>query len=103
MGMALLGMDVASSGSVGSCGIAHDCHLECPEEVWAVRRALPFPFKAPVVIKDTLNFGQCPLETVKACAMCGLHMMAEESASLSNSDFSPDSEDMLRYGCPNSP
>ena len=33
-----------------------------------------------------MNFGHCvQVETIKACALCGLHMMAEENASLSNS------------------
>ena len=57
-GPCLLERDVALSGSVGCCGIAHDCqHLECPEEVRAVRRALllPFFFKEPVVIKASLS------------------------------------------------
>ena len=44
VGRALLGGDVAFSGSVGCCGFACDCqHLECPDEVWAVRRALLLP------------------------------------------------------------
>ena len=43
LGRAWLERDVASSGSVGCCGIVRDCqHLECPEEV-AARRALLLP------------------------------------------------------------
>ena len=39
--MAVLGKNVALSGSLGCCGIAHDIqHLEYPEEVWAAWRAL---------------------------------------------------------------
>ena len=46
LGRALLGRDVALSGSLGCCGIAHDTqHLECPEEVWAAWRALLLPIK----------------------------------------------------------
>ena len=34
------------SGSLRCCGLAHDSqHLECPEEVWAARRALLLPCK----------------------------------------------------------
>ena len=39
-------------------------------------------------------------ETVKACALIGLHMMAEEMTLRSDSDFSPDLGDMWKYGCP---
>ena len=45
VGRVFLGRDVAFSGSVGCCGIAHDSQrLECPEGVWAVQRALLLPF-----------------------------------------------------------
>ena len=90
-GKGLVGNGCVFSGSVGCCGIAHDCqHMECPEKVCAVRRAV--------------NFGPCfPVEKIKARAVCGLHMMAEEDASLSNSDISPEFGDLWRYGCPKSP
>ena len=42
-------------------------------------------------------------KTVKACALIGLHMVAEENALLSDSDSSPDLGDMWRYGFPKSP
>ena len=54
----------------------------------------------PVVLRETVDFGHCiPVETFKACAMCGLHMMDEEKISLSRSSISPYLGDMLRYGC----
>ena len=41
-------------------------------------------------------------ETVKACALIGLHMTAEECAPRSDSDSSPGFGDMWRCGCPKS-
>ena len=44
VGLALLGWDVAFSGSMGCCGFPHDRQLlECPEEVWAALRAFLLP------------------------------------------------------------
>ena len=35
-----------------------------------------------VVIKEMVNFGHCfPMEAIKACVMCGSHMMTGENAS----------------------
>ena len=57
--------------------------------------------KELVVLREMVNFGHYfPVETIKACAIFGLHMMAEENASLSNSGLSPDLGDMWRYGFP---
>ena len=41
-------------------------------------------------------------ETVKVCAMIGLHMMAEENALRSDRVSSPDLGEMWKYGCPKS-
>ena len=51
-----------------------------------------------------VEFGPCAsAETVKACALTGLHMMAEEKALWLGSDFSTDQGDMWRNVCPESP
>ena len=40
-----------------------------------------------MVLSELVDFGPCvSAETVKACALIGLHMMAEESALRSDSD-----------------
>ena len=44
--------------------------------------------KEPMVLSELVEFGSCiSAETVKACALIGLHMMAEENALRSDSDF----------------
>ena len=54
-----------------------------------------------MVLSELVEFGPCiSAETVKACALIGLHMMAEENALRSDSDSSPDLGDMWRYGRP---
>ena len=58
----------------------------------------------PVVLSELVNFGPCiSAETVKACALIGLHVMAEENALRSDGDSSLDLGDMWRYACPKSP
>ena len=60
--------------------------------------------KEPTVLSELVEFGPCvSAETVKACALIFLHMMAEENALRSDSDSSPDLGEMWRYGCPKSP
>ena len=59
--------------------------------------------KEPTVLSELVEFGPCvSAEIVKTCALIGLHMMAEENALRSDSDFSPDLGEMWRYGCPKS-
>ena len=68
------------------------------------RMASSFSFymKEPMVLSELVEFGPfIPAETVKACALVCLHMMAEENAFRSNSD-SPDFGDMWMYDCPKS-
>ena len=44
---------------------------------------------------ELVDVGPCvSAETVKSCALIGLHMMAEESALRSSSDSTPDLGDM---------
>ena len=58
----------------------------------------------PMVLSELVELGPCiPAETVKACALIGLHMMAEENALRLDGDSSPDLRDMWRYGCPKKP
>ena len=53
--------------------------------------------KEPMAISQLTEFGRCiSAERVKACALIGLHMMAEENALRSNSDSSPDLGVMVR-------
>ena len=57
-----------------------------------------------MVLGELVEFGACfSADTVRTCALIGLHMMAEVNALRSDSDFSPYSGDMWRYGCPKSP
>ena len=57
--------------------------------------------KEPTVIFELVEFGPCfSAETVKTCALIGLHMTAEENALRSDSDSSPDPREIWRYGCP---
>ena len=57
-----------------------------------------------MVLSEFVEFGPCiPAETVKACALIGLHMMTEENALRSDRDSSPYPREMWKYGCPKSP
>ena len=51
--------------------------------------------KEPMVLSELVEFGRC--------VSAGLHMMSEENALRSDSDFAPDFGDMWRYSCPKSP
>ena len=88
-----------------ACVRAQPLHaLECPKK-YGPHCELFFFFhkKEPMVPSELVNFGSCvSTETVKACALNGLHMMAEENAFRSDSDLSPDLGDIWRYGCPKS-
>ena len=47
--------------------------------------------REPMVLSELIEFGPCiSAETVKACALIGLHMIAKEIALPSDSDSSPD-------------
>ena len=49
------------------------------------------PKKEPMVLSELVEFGSCiSAETVKACALIGLHMTAEENAVWSDRDSSPE-------------
>ena len=53
----------------------------------------------PLVLSELVEFRpSISAETVKACAMIGLHMRAEEHALWSDMDFSPDLGEMWKLG-----
>ena len=88
VGRALLGRDVDPWDVVG---------LHTPASTWNVLKEYGpygdlffFFFKKEQLVLRKMDFGHCiPVETIKTCALCGLHMVAEE--------------DMWRYECPKNP
>ena len=73
--------------------------LECSEDVWAAWRALLLPFlkQESMVLSELVELGPwIPVETVKACALIGLHVMAEESTLRLHGDSSPELGDRLQ-------
>ena len=57
-----------------------------------------------MALSELVELGPCfSAETVKACALIGLHMMAEENDRRSDRDSSSDLGEMWKYGCPKSP
>ena len=47
--------------------------------------------KEPVVVREAVDFGPCvPAEALKACALIGLHVVADEVTSLSLNGLSPE-------------
>ena len=107
VGQASVGTCLALLGSLGQRAFAWSIHaLECPKEAWdrMVSSSIFLSKKEPMVLSELVEFESCfSAETVKACALIGLHMMAEENALRSDRDSSPDLRDMWKYGCPNSP
>ena len=81
---------VAFAGCVGQCACTHNLHaVECPREIWAVLRALLLLEKNPMVLRELIRPGSSiPVEAVKACALVGLHMIAEEDSWRMDSDSS---------------
>ena len=75
--------------------------LERPEEVWdSVSFSFFFIRKEPLVLTQAVPFE--PLvsaETLKACALTGLHLLAAEDEAGSSGSQSPDLGDMWGYGC----
>ena len=57
--------------------------------------------KETVVLSELVDFGPCfSAKTVKACAVIGLQIMAEENALRSDRDSSPDLGEMWKCDCP---
>ena len=62
-----------------------------------------FLIKEPFALTQAVQFKPfVPAETLKACALIGLHLMAAGEVGSSGSQ-SPDVGDMGRHGCPKSP
>ena len=102
---AFVGKGLALFGSVGQRAFAQSLHaLERPREVWATVSCSFFLLKKePMVLGELIEFGPCiSAETVKACALIGLHMMAEENA-IRTGILHFDRAEMWNYGCPKSP
>ena len=60
--------------------------------------------KEPMVLSKLVEFGPCfSADTVKACGMIGLHIIAEENAFPSDKGSSPDHGEVWKHGCPKSP
>ena len=77
-----MGRRLALSGPVGQCAPARSVHLlERPGEVWG-HMASSFFFlikKEPVVASDDVSSTPfVSAETLKACALIGLHLLAAE-------------------------
>ena len=102
VGRAVLGRRLALLGPVGQCAPAHSVHvldcfrwrslfLLCQEEAgggFESKEALPNPFVSA--------------ETLKACALIGLHILSAEGEAGSTDNQSPDEGDMWRRDCPKS-
>ena len=59
--------------------------------------------RSPLLLQSVEFFKPCVLaETLRACALIGLHLMTVEGASGSSGCQSPDFGDMWRYGGPKS-
>ena len=87
VGQTIVGKCLALFGSLGQCAFAHSFHeLECSEEVWAAKVFSSSFLERKNRSVSWSNLG--PAETMKACALIGLHMMAEENALRSDSDSS---------------
>ena len=90
---------------MGCHGFAHNSwRLECSGEVRAARRALFLPHQEGACgLTKAVPFKPCvSAETLKACALIGLHLWEAEGEAGSNGSQSLDSGDAGRYGCPKS-
>ena len=60
--------------------------------------------KEPFALTKAVDFKPfVPAETLRACALIGLHLMAADGASGSSGSQPPDLGDAWRNGCPRSP
>ena len=97
---------VLSSGGSGTSFANDSQRLECSEEVWAAWRALLFPIlrKNPFVLTEAVEFrSRVTAGTLKACALIGLHMIAEEATSSSCSGLSLELGGVSRLNGPRNP
>ena len=96
VGRTLLGGGLAVSGSVGGCGSAPGENGPHGERFFFLIRKEPFALTNAVEFRPRVT-----AETLKACALIGLHMIAGETTR-SFSGISPDLGDMWRCDCPKS-
>ena len=105
---ALLGRRLAFPGPIRRCGRSgHSIHLlECPGGKYGPHGELLFFLikKEPVAVSNEVPFKLVLLvETLKVCALVGLHFLAAEGEAGSIGSQSPELGDMWRQGCPKSP
>ena len=78
--------------------------LGCPGEMWVTLRAFSSSKKEPVALtKAVPSKPSVSSETLKACALIGVHLLAAGDGAGSSGCQSPDFRDMWRDGCPKSP
>ena len=95
MGKAVLGRRLALLGPVGQCALAHSVH-HC-ELIFFLDK------KESVASNVVPSNPFVSAETLKACALIGLHCLAAEGEAGSSGGQSPDLGDMWKHGCPKSP
>ena len=98
VGKTVLARCLASFGRAGQRASAHSVQpLERSREVWAAWRGLFLPHtESAGVLPNPYVFA----ETLKACALIGLHLLAAEGEEGSSGGQSLDLGDMWRHGCP---
>ena len=94
-------------GPVGQCASTHSFHaVERPREVRAAWRALLLPFEKEeqmVASNEVSPRNPCvSAESLTACALIDLHLLAADCEVGSCGSQSPDLGDMWRYGYPKS-
>ena len=105
LGKAVLGRNLALLGPVGQRALAHSVHLlERSREVWPHGELfLPYKKEPVVASNEVLPNPFVSAETLKACALIGLHLLAAGREAGSSACQSSDVGDMWRHGCPMSP
>ena len=94
-----LGRRLALPGPVGQSAPAHSVHLleRPPWKYWPPGELFSFLIKEPVVASNDVSSNRCvSAETLKACALIGLHLVAAEGEAGSSGSPSRDSGDMWR-------
>ena len=99
-----MGRRLALPGPMGHGAFTYSIQLlECSEGIWATWRAfLLHQQGASGSHEGSAGQAFVSAETLKACALIGLHLLEPEDEASSGSQ-SPDLGDMWRYGCPRSP
>ena len=92
----LWGRRLALLGPVGQCALAHSVHLYGELFFFLIK-------KEPVASDDVSSDPFVSAETLKACALIGLHLLVAEAEAGSGGSQSPDLGDKWRHRCPMSP